>query len=321
MRRLILGILLLALLAAGTIVVLAHEPALPAGPAAPAIATPATPDAAVTARGHVVPAHSVELSFVSPDTVTEVLVREGDTVEKDAVLARLDVGELQLRVDENAAALAQVRANYDRLLATSDQGIAQLDAEISTLRSDAEIHKLQALTPQIAQAVEDGLEANLQKLEAVQLADAKFYAAELAAASAQIQEAEATLKRSQLELERATLRAPMAGTVVALNVRVGQTPSLSEPAFVLADVSLWRIETSDLSERAIVQIKEGAPTTITFDALPNVSLVGKVEAIRAIGVTRPDSPDVTYTVLVTPDQQDDRLRWNMTAMVTFAAEK
>ncbi len=227
----------------------------------------------------------------------------------------------ELRVDETAAALAQVRANYDRLLATAAQGKAQFDAEISTLRSDAEIHKLQALTKQIADAVDTGLTSKLEKLEAVGQADEKFYAAELAAASAQIQQAEAALKRSQLDLERATLRAPMPGMVVALNIRVGETPSPSEPAFVLADVSSWRIETSDLSERVIVQITEGVPATITFDALPNVTLMGKVEAIRAIGVTKPDSPDVTYTVLVAPDQQDDRLRWNMTAMLTFAAEK
>ncbi len=95
MRKLILAILPLALLAAGTIVVLAHEPARSAGPVAPAIAAPLASESAVTARGHIVPARSVELSFVSPDTVTEVLVHEGDMVEKDAVLARLDVGDLR----------------------------------------------------------------------------------------------------------------------------------------------------------------------------------------------------------------------------------
>lgn len=320
MRKLILAILPLALLAAGTIVVLAQEPARPGRPAAPAIAAPLATDDTMTARGHVVPARSVELSFVRPNTVAEVLVREGDMVEKDAALARLDAGDLQLRVDETAAALAQARANYDRLLATTEQGKAKFDAEISALRSDAGVAKLQALTAEIAQAVDGGLASNLEKLEAVRQADEKFYAAELAAATAQIQQAEAAFKRSQLDLERATLRAPMPGMVVALNVRVGETPSLSEPAFVLADVSSWRIETSDLSERAIVRITEGVSATITLDALPNVTFMGKVEAIRAIGVTRLDSPDVTYTVLIAPGRQDDRLRWNMTAMVTFDPE-
>ena len=37
--------------------------------------------------------------------------------------------------------------------------------------------------------------------------------------------------------------------------------------------------------------------------------------IRPYGNTR--QGDIVYTVIITPDQQDERLRWNMTAKVSI----
>ncbi|MBA3533913.1 MAG: efflux RND transporter periplasmic adaptor subunit, partial [Ardenticatenales bacterium] len=43
---------------------------------------------------------------------------------------------------------------------------------------------------------------------------------------------------------------------------------------------------------------------------------GTVTRIRTIGENK--QGDITYTVIVTPDKQDERLRWNMTAIVDIA---
>jgi HlyD family secretion protein len=41
--------------------------------------------------------------------------------------------------------------------------------------------------------------------------------------------------------------------------------------------------------------------------------------IKPIGVNK--QGDITYTVVIAPDQWDERLRWNMTAVATIAAEE
>jgi HlyD family secretion protein len=83
----------------------------------------------------------------------------------------------------------------------------------------------------------------------------------------------------------------------------------------LADFSAWQIETDDLTELGVVDIDTGSPVTITVDAIPELELSGHVTSIKAIGENK--RGDITYTVLVEPDQYDKRLRWNMTSVVSI----
>jgi len=54
---------------------------------------------------------------------------------------------------------------------------------------------------------------------------------------------------------------------------------------------------------------------MTFDAIPALELSGKVTHIKVLGENK--QGDITYIVTVTPDRQDERLRWNMTASVAI----
>jgi HlyD family secretion protein len=87
---------------------------------------------------------------------------------------------------------------------------------------------------------------------------------------------------------------------------------------VLADLSAWRIETSDLTELDIVNVRVGDAATLSFDALPELTLPGLVTEVESFGQTF--QGDVIYTVVVEPQAWDERLRWNMTATVTVEAE-
>lgn len=84
---------------------------------------------------------------------------------------------------------------------------------------------------------------------------------------------------------------------------------------LLADFSTWQIETDDLTELDVVKVKEGSSASIEFDALPDVKLTGTVVQIKPVGVNK--QGDITYTVVIRPNEHDDRLRWNMTATVTI----
>jgi HlyD family secretion protein len=76
------------------------------------------------------------------------------------------------------------------------------------------------------------------------------------------------------------------------------------------------VETTDLTELNINNIQEGDAVKITFDAIPGLELSGTVLRIQSLGQNK--QGDITYKVTVKLDKQDDRLRWNMTALVAFA---
>jgi len=52
-----------------------------------------------------------------------------------------------------------------------------------------------------------------------------------------------------------------------------------------------------------------------FDALPDVELKGEVESISSVAQVK--SGDVVYPVKIKLLENDPRLRWGMTAAVTF----
>ena len=140
---------------------------------------------------------------------------------------------------------------------------------------------------------------------------------ELALAESRLTSAQAQLASAQLRLEDLELRAPFSGTIVISDLEVGE---LVNPgvAVVLADEGRWEIETTDLTELDVVGVAEGMPVEVSVDALPDVVMTGVVERIKILGETM--QGDVTYRVVIALDDQDDRLRWNMTTLVTFLDE-
>ncbi len=255
-----------------------------------------------------------------------------DERDEEAVAARV--------VADAETGLAQARLAYDQAKLAEQSGIEAAEAQLrdaqaryDLLVSPATPDAIAAARAQIAaaQARLDNLTGNRREgdLVAAQagVSSAEARLAELQApptdatlsvSAARIRGAEVSLKQAQLALERATLKAPIDGTVAQLNLKVGEVPIASQPAVVLADMGNWKIETEDLTELSIVRIREGDQVTVTFDALPDFELPGTVERIKPMGQNR--QGDIVYTVVITPNSWDDRLRWNMTAMVRISGE-
>jgi multidrug resistance efflux pump len=84
---------------------------------------------------------------------------------------------------------------------------------------------------------------------------------------------------------------------------------------VLADFSQWVVETDDLTEIEIPEVREGQTVKIIPDALPDLELTGTVERIK--DVFEEKRGDITYTVRIKLNQSDERLRWGMTVAATF----
>ncbi len=171
-----------------------------------------------------------------------------------------------------------------------------------------------AMPSQIAEA-----EAELRRAQA-QLAQSLAGAREeeIAAAAADVATAKAQLLQAEAALAETELRAPFDGTVAFLDVRVGEQVTAGAVIVQLADLTRWQIETSDLTEIGIVDVAEGDRADLTFDAIDDLDMAGTVTRIRPIGENK--QGDVVYTVIIEPDRQDERLRWNMTAVVRIGDE-
>ena len=138
---------------------------------------------------------------------------------------------------------------------------------------------------------------------------------DLAAADASVKAAKAARDLAADTLSRAKLTAPFAGTVLAIDAKAGETVAVGVPVARIADTSTWQVETTDLTEINVVNVKEGDPVTITLDAISGLELTGKVQRIKGFGENK--QGDIVYTIVVVLDKQDERLRWNMTAKVNI----
>lgn len=129
-------------------------------------------------------------------------------------------------------------------------------------------------------------------------------------AEARIQKAQAALDAARAAEKDATLHSPISGQVLKVNYKEGEwIPSL-QPAVIIAELSDWTLEIDDLAEDQVPGIQAGQPVQVSVDALPDLTLSGKVESISQVAGEK--HGDVTYTVKIGIQGNDPRLRWGMT---------
>ncbi len=116
-------------------------------------------------------------------------------------------------------------------------------------------------------------------------------------------------------LANAELRAPFAGTITNLDLKVGEYAASGTSAVTIADLSNWVIKTTDLTEMDVINIQEGQPVTFTLNAQPGVTLKGYVQSVAQNYTTR--QGDIVYKVTVRVSDKNPALRWGMTAEVKF----
>ncbi|MFN2119251.1 MAG: HlyD family secretion protein [Anaerolineales bacterium] len=116
-------------------------------------------------------------------------------------------------------------------------------------------------------------------------------------------------------LANAELRAPFAGTITNLDLKVGEFAASGTPVVTIADLSRWVVKTTDLTEIDVVGVAEGQPVTLTLDAMPDAPLDGRVLSIAQNYAEK--QGDIVYEVKVILADADPLMRWGMTAQVSF----
>ena len=258
----------------------------------------------VNATGKIYPEVEVKISPDISGQITELNVREGDSVKKGQVLARIYADIYATQRDQAAAAVNQQQA----MTANSQ---SQLDALKATMDQAERTYNRQK------QLLDDKVisKAEFEQSESGYLsAKANYNAAiqSIKGNQASIMSAQANLARANKDLSRTTLTAPMNGVISSLSVKngervAGNSFALGTEMMRVADMSMLEARV-DVGENVIVKVNIGDSADVEVDAYNNRKFKGIVTQIAAstatagTGVASSTTNDVTnYEVRIRLD--------------------
>ena len=132
-----------------------------------------------------------------------------------------------------------------------------------------------------------------------------------------LKSAEANLDRAQRNLSYAMIYAPIDGIVLNRAVEEGQTvtASMNTPELftITNDLSTMQVE-ADVDEADIGMVEKGQHVEFTVDAFPDKTFKGEVSEVRL--QPKESSNVITYTVIVSVENPERKLKPGMTASIT-----
>jgi RND family efflux transporter MFP subunit len=135
-------------------------------------------------------------------------------------------------------------------------------------------------------------------------------------AQASLTQAQASLQNAQITYDNNILKAPFDGQVAQLNNQVGDQVSASTAVAVLTNNQSEAI--IPLNEVDVASVKLGDKATMTFDAVPNLTISGTVVEIDNIGTV--SQGVVNYNVKVTFDVENPQVKPGMSVDVAIITD-
>jgi HlyD family secretion protein len=265
----------------------------------------------VTASGEIKPRNYINIGANAQGRITQLLVKEGDHVRRDQVVARIE--HIQAQADVNAQKAAVSSALADS--AASEAGVKSQDDAIATAlatveKSKSELARAKMLLERsellqqhelIAKQDYDTKVADYRSAQLAvredeaRLAQMKSQRAQTLATLTSVQrrvaQSEAGLTRISDILAKFDAVSPIDGVVTNLPVREGETvvPGVQNSAastiMTIADMSLITAEVK-VDETDIVNVQLGQTVAVKIDAMPDKSFAGKVIEIGNTAILR-----------------------------------
>lgn len=254
----------------------------------------------VTEVGNVQPEVKVDVKSAISGKVVSIFHRDGDTVKRGDILARIepDLNQAQSLAEvKNALSSSQIRYEQARKNFESD-------------------HKL----------FESGLLAGKQNRDS----EAEFMSAKQDFEKAQekynlVEKSGIPIGLSAAKFQGSNVVAPMDGVVLTKNVEIGESITSGVSSFnagtilfSVADVSTMIVK-AGVNEVDIGKVRVGMPVKVTLDAYPKMAFPGRVDRIAP--AVRIDDKVRVFDVEVRLDSQGRELRSGMTANIEMAGER
>lgn len=268
---------------------------------------------AVTASGNIEAKSQVDVQSEVTARILRITVQEGDLVQKGQLLVELDQVQFRGNVESAEAQLTSQQASLMQARVNRDQAKRSLDRTLELKRTTPTMVS-DEMVEQAQQSFDVG-EANLR------------------ATQASVSQAEASLREARENLARTRLYAPISGRVVRLAVEEGE---VAVPGTFSRDVGLL-MRIADMSaiqalvkvdETDVVRLELGDSVSVSIDAFPDTSFVGRVTkiansaaALSAAGQGTDRAVDFEVEVTLENPPADVRPDLSMTARIITDVRK
>lgn len=240
----------------------------------------------ISATGTLEPVDQVEVGTQVSGDIAKINADFNSKVKKGQVIAELDKSKLQSTLKQ---------------------------ATISYKSAENDLNYKQSTYNRIKKLAEN------KSASAVELEQAEY---NLNAAKLSVEQRKNEVAQAKLNLSYATIKSPIDGVVLKRAVDVGQTvaASMSAPTlFIIAKDLVQMKVMASVDEADIGQVKAGQRVSFTVDAFQNDTFHGTVQEVRLNPTTT--SNVVTYTVVITAENPDQKLLPGMTATCTIVTQE
>lgn len=241
-----------------------------------------------------------------------------DLAVKEAESLDLDLAAQKLAMDKAKVSVDTAQASYDRIGGASNPSIGMTqqskDLQNATLEYQNAKAKYEALLKTSASNRTSKVESTKASIERAKadLATLQVRTQDVSMDQASVDQSEQSLKQAQINLEYATLKAPFAGVITAVNVVTGTRTTNTPIAIKMMNPNPLRINLK-LSENNVVKVELNQPVKLTTDSLKDWEAQGTVSYLAPSGESV--SGVVTYLVKVSFTLNDTRIKVGMTANV------
>src|SRR5436305_12129714 len=245
-------------------------------PTVPPSAPPTSSFEQVVAGVGLIEANSenIDVSCAVSGMVTQLYVKAGDRVGQGQKLFSLDDRDLRADQQVKRTALEGAQAHLAKLeqepraedLPPAEERVR----EANLADAEVQVRLIESVTDKRAVRDEDvqrrrlaykAAQARLAEVEAqLGLLKAGAWAPDIAVAKSEVAQAEAQVKMAETNIDRLTMRAPIAGVILQNKVRLGQYAQcgpLSEPLMILGGVTPLHVRV-DVDEHDAWRVRGGA---------------------------------------------------------------
>ena len=219
----------------------------------------------VSASGKVQPEVEVKISPDVSGEITELYVKEGDSVVKGQILLRIRADNYESMVAAQRARVNTERANLAQAKAQLSQLIASSSNVRLTHQRNTELFKQKVISQADFDQSKAQFEASIQEIES---AKQRVRASEF-----NLQSSQASLNDASENLRKTTIYAPVSGTVSKLNVErgervVGTSQMAGTEMLRIANLNSMEVRVN-VNENDIVRVSLGDSAIVEVDSYSN----------------------------------------------------
>jgi HlyD family secretion protein len=257
---------------------------------------------ALTAYDAALPDYQATSQSSSTSTIESILAETYATAQ--SISTGLNSANSFLEFYESA-----MKSHGQNPSSTADTGLTNLNTYIS--KTSSHLSTLLADTNTIQsdeQQINDSQLTITEDQQSLQKLQTGADPLDVQSAQLNIQQQQNALTQAQEALDDYTITAPISGTIANLALNVGDTVSSGTSA--ATEITTQDIADLTLNEVDAAKVAAGQKATLTFDAIPDLSLTGSVADVSPLGTV--SQGVVSYDVKISFDTQDPRVKAGMT---------